>query len=224
MTAISSKRPLIIGIGGFTSEVGKTTLLCELLRAFPAWEAIKCTRGHYRSCGKDPEACCVSHLLGDEPVVRSGRDATYALAKDTGRYWDAGATNVHWVIATDSQIEKGTQVALSRVKAKGVFIEGNSFTRFFVPDYFIMVARRDHLKIKTTAQQALAGVSAFYVSGDTGDQKDQRFFEGAKWAEKTRDTPIFTASDFDKLVWAMRKKIRPEQEIFRQTLRAERAS
>ena len=61
--------PIVVGVGGFTSEVGKTTLLCELLRAFPGWEAIKTTRGHYRSCGKDPHACCVSDLLEEKPVT-----------------------------------------------------------------------------------------------------------------------------------------------------------
>lgn len=81
----------IVAVGGFSSEVGKTTLLCEFLRAFPGWEAIKMTRGHYRSCGKSPHACCVSHLLGDEPVIRSGRAQTYTPGKGTGRYWDAGA-------------------------------------------------------------------------------------------------------------------------------------
>ena len=82
---------VVIGVGGFASEVGKTTLICELLKAFPDYEAIKTTRGHYRSCGKDPHACCVSGLLGDEPLVRSGRAETYEPGKDTGRYWDAGA-------------------------------------------------------------------------------------------------------------------------------------
>src|SRR5258705_11228758 len=84
----SMERPAIVAISGFTSEVGKTTLLCELLRGLPGWEAIKMTRGHYRSCGKDPHSCCVSHLLSDEPVIRSGRDLTYTKGKDTGRYWD----------------------------------------------------------------------------------------------------------------------------------------
>lgn len=42
---MESERPLIVAVGGFTSEVGKTTLLCELLQAFPGWEAIKTTRG-----------------------------------------------------------------------------------------------------------------------------------------------------------------------------------
>lgn len=161
-----SKRPIIVGVGGFTSEVGKTTLLCDLLQAFPGWEAIKTTRGHYRSCGKDPHACCVSHLLADEPVVRSGRELTYTPGKDTGRYWDAGAANVHWVIATDGQVEAGIKIALGRVQTAGVFVEGNSFTKSIEPDYFVMVARPDDLRIKTTAKEALSRVSAFYLSGD----------------------------------------------------------
>jgi len=158
--------PIIVGVGGFTSEVGKTTLLCELLRAFPGWEAIKTTRGHYRSCGKDPHACCVSDLLEDEPVIRSGRELTYSPGKDTGRYWDSGAANVHWVIATDSQVDTGIKKALGFVQAPGVFVEGNSFTKFIEPDYFIMVVRPDVLKIKTTAREAGGRVSALYISGD----------------------------------------------------------
>lgn len=157
-------RPLVIGIGGYTSNVGKTTLMCELLAAFPGWEAVKTTRGHYRSCGKDPHTCCVSHLLAAEPVVRSGRDATYAFGKDTGRYWDAGASNVHWLIATDDQVEPGIREALSRVTAEGVFVEGNSFAKFVDVDFFVMVRRADETKIKKSAKQVLDEADAIYVS------------------------------------------------------------
>jgi hypothetical protein len=52
----------VVAVGGFSSEVGKSTLLCEFLRALPGWEAIKMTRGHYRSCGKDPHATRQSQL------------------------------------------------------------------------------------------------------------------------------------------------------------------
>src|SRR6185295_6106255 len=109
-----------VAVAGVSSEVGKTTLLCDLLREFPAWEAIKMTRGHYRSCGKDPHACCVSHLLGDEPLIRSGYEQTNARAKETVRYSDAGASNVHWVIVTNDQVERGLEGALERVRAPGV--------------------------------------------------------------------------------------------------------
>src|SRR3989442_10320778 len=135
------KRPAIVAISGFSSEVGKTTLMCDLLRAFPGWEAIKVTRGHYRSCGKDPHACCVSDLLSDEPVIRSGREENYESGKDTGRYWDSGATNVHWVIVTDSQVEQGIKQAVERVAAHGVFVEGNSIFDFIQADFVLMDAR-----------------------------------------------------------------------------------
>src|SRR6266545_5780031 len=113
----------IVVIAGTSSNVGKTTLLCDLLRELRSdgsWEAIKMTRGHYRSCGKDPDACCVSHLLSEEPVIHSGREQTYAPGKDTGRYWDAGAANVHWVVVTNEQVETGINHALERVSAPGV--------------------------------------------------------------------------------------------------------
>jgi molybdopterin-guanine dinucleotide biosynthesis protein len=158
-----------VAVGGFSSEVGKTTLLCEVLRAFPGWEAIKMTRGHYRSCGKDPHACCVSHLLSDEPVIRSGREQTYAHGKDTGRYWEAGASNVHWVIVTDSQVEQGIKLALDRVNAPGVLIEGNSFLEFVDVDFALMVARASGGKIKASARRALLKSSALYLfDGDDG--------------------------------------------------------
>src|SRR3954469_7843400 len=151
-----SMRPTIVAVGGFTSNSGKTTLVCELLRRLRGWEAIKVSRGHYRSCGRDPHACCVSPLLGEEPVVRSGRAETYAPGKDTGRYWDAGASEVHWAIVTDKQVGEGVRAALGRVKAGGVLIEGNSLLRHVEPDLFLMVARPDVLKIKPTARRALA--------------------------------------------------------------------
>ena len=158
------ERPVVIGIGGYASSVGKTTLLCELLRAFPGCEAIKTTRGHYRSCGKDPHACCVSHLLGEEPLIRSGREETYELGKDTGRYWDAGATNVHWVIATDSQLGKGIEQAVERVKSPVVFVEGNSFAEFVNPDCMFMVRREDDDRIKKSAKIVVERATPIYVT------------------------------------------------------------
>jgi molybdopterin-guanine dinucleotide biosynthesis protein len=160
-----------VAVAGVSSEVGKTTLVCELLRAFPGWEAIKMTRGHYRSCGKDPHACCVSHLLGDEPLIRSGFQQTYASGKDTGRYWDAGARNVHWVIVTDEQVERGIELALERVKAPGVLIEGNSFLRFIDVDFAVLVASvapaKTAPKIKASTRLAFQKASALYVFGSS---------------------------------------------------------
>jgi molybdopterin-guanine dinucleotide biosynthesis protein len=200
-----SMRPTIVAVGGFTSNTGKTTLACELLARLRGWEAIKVSRGHYRSCGRDPRACCISPLLGAEPVVRSGRAETYAPGKDTGRYWDAGASNVHWAIVTDRQVGEGVRAALGRVESEGVLIEGNSVLRHLEPDFFLMVARPDVLKIKPTARRALAKASALYVSceGEGNDEGEMRRF--AEWqasaglSKAIDGLPVYTREDIPRL-------------------------
>lgn len=195
-----------VGVGGFASNVGKTTLMCELLRALePGWEAIKITRGHYRSCGKDPQACCVSHLLSAEPLIRSGRAETYAAGKDTGRYWDAGAANVHWLIVTDKQVERGIKLALERVRAKGVLIEGTSFVQFVSVDLMLMAARATgDVKIKPSARRALAKTDALYLF-DEGEDARAHFAQLSFSENLTGSIPIYTRADLPQLVERVRE-------------------
>ena len=130
-----------------------------LLAALPGWEAVKVTKGHFRSCGKDPEACCVSGLLGDEPIVRSGWDGNFCEGKDTGRYWQAGASNVHWVIATKADVDAGLERALGRAApaASGVVVEGTGVIRRLDADFALIAATPDQAEIK--ASTAAAGSS-----------------------------------------------------------------
>lgn len=215
MTSATNKRPTLVGVGGFSSNAGKTTLVCELLRAFPGWEAIKMTRGHYRSCGKDAHACCVSGMLAEEPVVRSGRAETYAPGKDTGRYWEAGASNVHWVIVTDKQVEAGFRRALARIEAEGVFVEGNSFLKFVEPDFVVTAARVGGGRLKPSARRVLAKTSALYLfeegAGDDhscGEAARARFTAwGAEsgHGELFAQLPTYTRAELPALVERIRR-------------------
>ena len=202
-----------VGVGGFASNTGKTSLVCELLRALPGWEAIKVTRGHYRSCGKDAHACCVSHLLSDEPLVLSERAKTFAAGKDTGRYWEAGASDVHWVVATDRQVERGIREALGRVASRGVIVEGNSFSQFVEVDFFVMVAGPVD-KIKPTARRALARADALYLPGPAGDSADEltrrALDELAARQGMKGAPPLFTRDNFADLVEFIRASLRGE--------------
>lgn len=193
--------PSIVVIAGTGSNTGKTTLLCELLRELAReapWEAIKLTRGHYRSCGKDPHACCVSDLLGEEPTVRSGREATYAFGKDTGRFWEAGARNVHWVIATDAQVERGMSEALRRVEAPRVLVEGTSLLKSLRPALALLVASGDEGKIKPSARTALAEgrIDAVVLSGVAG--------KPPAWAG---ELPVFHAGDLVRIAALIRERL-----------------
>src|SRR5205823_5005571 len=102
-------------------------------------------------------------LLGDEPVLRSERAETYTPGKDTGRYWDAGAANVHWLIATNEQVERGIKQALARVNAPGVLVEGNSMLPYVRVDLMIMCVPAQPDRIKPTARRALAHCDALYL-------------------------------------------------------------
>jgi molybdopterin-guanine dinucleotide biosynthesis protein len=161
---MNRQKPTIVAVSGLSSNTGKTTLVCDLLQRLPGWEAIKLTRGHYRSCGKDPHGCCVSDLIRDEPLVRSGREENYEAGKDTGRFWDAGAANVHWVIAGEEQVEEGIKRAMSRVESAAVIVEGNSFLDFVEADFAIMCARAGENRMKTSAGRTLAKADAIYLS------------------------------------------------------------
>jgi hypothetical protein len=162
------------------------------------------TRGHYRSCGKDPHACCVSHLLGDQPLVRSGFRQTYASDKDTGRYWDAGAANVHWVIVTEDQVERGIELALERVKAPGVLIEGNSFLRFIDVDFAVLVTGGADTKIKSSARWAFQKAAVVYLFDENDEISPSETVEllNRKFGPVAlnRSLPAYATSDFPRLV------------------------
>ncbi|HEX5701693.1 MAG TPA: hypothetical protein VFX97_00580 [Pyrinomonadaceae bacterium] len=222
---MNDRRPIIVAVSGLSSNTGKTTLVCELLARLSIgthasgmlhaggvrteWEAIKLTRGHYRSCGKDPSGCCVSELLRDEPLIRSGRAGNYETGKDTGRFWDAGAVNVHWVIVGEDQVEAGINEALSRVQSAGVIVEGNSFLDYVEADYAIMCARAGDNKLKTSSKRILAKADAMYLS--TIDDSDRatamRDFDqwraGLSIELDTEGLEIYTRADLSKLIEAI---------------------
>lgn len=203
---MNDRRPIIVAVCGLSSNTGKTTLACELIQHLPEWEAIKITRGHYRSCGKDPSGCCVSDLLREQPLIRSGREANYEFGKDTGRFWDAGAANVHWVIVDENQVEAGINEALSRVKSAGVIVEGNSFLEYLEPDFAIMCARAGENKLKSSARRNLQRADALYLSmiEDVDQEAAIEAFEN--WRRSlsidlnTGGLPVYTRHDISKLV------------------------
>lgn len=200
------ERPIIIAVSGLSSNTGKTTLMCELIQNLPGWEAIKITRGHYRSCGKDPSGCCVSDLLRDEPLIRTGREANYESGKDTGRFWEAGAANVHWVIVGEDQVERGINEALARVKSAGVIVEGNSFLDYIQADFAITCARAGENRLKTSARRTLARANALYLSTIDDSDRVEAIARFEKWRAglttdiDTQALPVFTRGDLPSLI------------------------
>jgi molybdopterin-guanine dinucleotide biosynthesis protein len=200
------ERLIIVAVSGLSSNTGKTTLVCEMIRRLPGWEAIKITRGHYRSCGKDPSGCCVSDLLRDEPLIRSGREANYETGKDTGRFWDAGAANVHWVIVGEDQVEDGITQALAKVKSPGVIVEGNSFLDYIEADFAITCARAGANKMKSSARRTLRKADVLYLSTIDGSDRAAAIHAFDSWRSglsvelDLNDIAIFTGAEIGRLM------------------------
>ncbi len=185
----------IATVSGTASEVGKTTLVCALLERLPGWAAIKVTRGHYRSCGKDPDTCCVSHLLGPEPRVYEDRADTDVAGKDTGRYWAAGASRVLWVVAASGQETEGLRRALERLDgAPGVLVEGNRVVRDLRADLAILVAHPRQKEIKATARRIVGRMDALYVPEGNGSVDP-----AALAGPAARELPVWRPTDLDRI-------------------------
>ncbi|MEW6211232.1 MAG: hypothetical protein AB1631_22895 [Acidobacteriota bacterium] len=195
-----------VAISGFSSNTGKTSLLCDLLNLSRGWEAIKVSRGHYRSCGKSPEACCVSPLLGEKPLILTDRKDTFVAGKDTGRYWHAGASRVQWLICTSDQLREGILLALDSVYHEGVFIEGTSFLKYAEVDYSIMVASPAG-EIKSAAASIIEKVDAIFLPCPQPDFDIRPSLRERlqKRGADLKDTPVFFKSDIERLSEEIRR-------------------
>ncbi len=118
-------RPLIIGIGGAYSKVGKTTVACEILRRLSGWGAIKNTRTLFYSS------------IVDSPEILRQKN------KDTNKFFNAGAQEVLWVQSPPERLSEVLQIAVDRLShLKGIVLEGNSAIEALKPDIVIFLSGR----------------------------------------------------------------------------------
>jgi len=147
-------------------------------------------------------------------LIRSGRTENYEKGKDTGRFWDAGAADVHWVIVGEDQVEAGITSALSKVKSAGVIDEGNSFLDYVKADFAITCARAGENKLKTSARRTLAKADALYLSTIEGSDRQAAVRQFETWraglsVDLTPDSlPVFTASDISELIDEIQRRAR----------------
>lgn len=129
--------PIIIGIGGGHSGVGKTTIACEILKKLKGWGAIKCTK-----------TSLYSSIIDDLKILS-------AEGKDTRRLLDSGAEKVLWVQSPFSELEEILPMALEMLSyLKGIVVEGNSAIEVLNPDISIFVSGTE-AKMKEGADKIL---------------------------------------------------------------------
>jgi hypothetical protein len=150
-------------VGGHTRSIGKTSLVVDLIRAFPeaAWTAVKITQYGHGVCTTHGEPCeCASatHPFAlDEERDRSG-------GTDTSRFLVAGARRSLWLRTRQGELAGGMPLLREALAgAENVILESNAVLAFIRPALYLVVLEGRLADFKETAQKYLDRADAFVL-------------------------------------------------------------
>ena len=158
----------IVVIGGHSRNIGKTSVACRLISAFPecAWTALKITQFGHGICSANGEPCdceTADHTL----AISEERNA--ASGTDSSRYLAAGAARSVWVRTRQGQLAAAMpRVRAEIAKAENAVLESNSVLRFLKPDLYLAVLDPSVADFKPSALRYLDRADALLYSGQTG--------------------------------------------------------
>ena len=182
---------MLVVVGGHTRNIGKTSVICSLIRATPhlAWTAIKITQYGHGVCSKDGESC--ECALPDHPfALQEEKDA--AARTDTSRYLAAGARRSYWARTAAGNLGEALP-ALRRLWASSgnSIVESNSILQFVKPDLYLTVLDFDVVDFKLSSRRYLDRADAIItVSNGTPQWRD---VAESLW----RGKPLFSVSPPD---------------------------
>jgi molybdopterin-guanine dinucleotide biosynthesis protein len=140
-----------IVIGGFSSGVGKTSLVCRLLEALEGWAALKTSPLRDGDAGP-------YEIVRDDLTLRSP-------GSDTARYLAAGASRVAWLRYRRDRLADAMPVTLSYFEGcAGLLVEGNSAARQLPGAGVIVVARAGSTETKPSVLGLLGRAGALVAN------------------------------------------------------------
>lgn len=153
----------ILVIGGHSRSVGKTSLVVDLIRAFPqaAWTAVKITQYGHGVCSVHGEPCdCTprDHAVAlDEEHDRSDRT-------DTSRFLVAGAARSFWLRTPQGGLAGGMPLLREALSgAENVILESNAILQLLRPELYLVVLDASQPDFKATARSYLDRADAFVL-------------------------------------------------------------
>ena len=129
----------IVVVGGHTRNIGKTSVVAGVIRAFPEmrWTAFKITQFGHGMCSANGEPCDCETA---EHTVAVTEEKDGASGTDSSRYLAAGAVRSLWVrTRTGDLAEAMPRIRKELERAENAVIESNSILRFLRPDVYLSV-------------------------------------------------------------------------------------
>jgi hypothetical protein len=167
----------LIVVGGHTRSIGKTQLVCDVIRAFPEenWIAGKITQYGHGVCAKNGENC---GCAPDEHSYAISWEKNAETGTDSSRFLAAGAQRSFWLRTKQGFLAEGLPLlreALAELNPTNanepptLILESNSLLQFVQPSLYFAVIDPSRDDFKDSARIVLDRADALVLRGGGGD-------------------------------------------------------
>lgn len=169
----ASPRWRVIVVGGHTRSIGKTQLVCDIIRAFPQanWIAGKITQYGHGVCAQNGRNC---DCAPDEHICAIEWEALPESGRDSARFLAAGAKRSFWLRTKQGFLAEGLPLmraalqevfADSNLESSSLILESNSLMQFLKPNLYFAVIDPAREDFKDSARAALDRADALVLRG-----------------------------------------------------------
>jgi hypothetical protein len=207
----------LIVVGGHTRSIGKTQLVCDVIRAFPQenWIAGKITQYGHGVCAKNGENC---GCAPDEHSYAITWEKNADTGTDSSRFLAAGAQRSFWLRTKQGFLAEGLPLlreALAQLhpvntaaEPPTLILESNSVLQFVQPSLYFAVIDPSRDDFKDSARLVLDRADALVLRGDSDYGPDSE----APWMKLPRQllnqTPSVRQSEGEPLPLPLQAQIR----------------
>jgi hypothetical protein len=165
----------IVVVGGHTRSIGKTQLVCDIIRAFPQtpWIAGKITQYGHGVCAQNGENC---DCAPDQHICAINWESHATTGTDSSRFLAAGARRSFWLRTKQGflaeampVLRRALQDAAPATTAENemvLIVESNSLLQFVKPSLYFAVIDPVRNDFKESAQVALDRADVLVLRGD----------------------------------------------------------
>jgi hypothetical protein len=165
----------IVVIGGHTRSIGKTQLVCDVIRAFPQthWIAGKITQYGHGVCAQNGENC---DCAPDQHICAIDWESRSDTGTDSSRFLAAGARRSFWLRTKQGFLAEAMPLlrralqdaapAMTTEYEITLIVESNSLLQFVKPSLYFAVIDPARDDFKESAQVALDRADALVLRGD----------------------------------------------------------
>jgi hypothetical protein len=155
----------VVIVGGHSRNIGKTSVMEELIRCVrpPEWAAVKITQYGHGVCSLDGESCSCDP--GEHGFVLTEEHERKGVG-DTRRFLQAGARRSLWLRVRQGQLHRALPALLRALRREEwAMIESNTILGHLNPALYLFVLDPSQNDFKPSARKYLERADALVIIG-----------------------------------------------------------